>query len=246
MIISNPVGASRPSAPEVMPTRRIFAPNNPVYLRFTDNLHNEKMVLVTCMGLQGNSTLLSLEWSTASHQPYTPPSPGSRVQCYTISNGVLYRVMGRVEGIIQGEPLRLDLAAEDTCNGLNLRRHARFDAAGTLRLACVEHEGELCEFHPLSLDISLGGFGAVVQDRGWQAGEELLFELEFIPLQRPGSQLEFSMLGIAGSAVVRKRTAHSQTGLMRLGCEFIQLPEVEQRLLKLLLSAHGAALRSSG
>ena len=231
--------------PELLPTGQVFAIGTPVYMRYSDIISGQKMVLVDCLGLQGSSTVMSVEWGVAALLVSNPPPLGSRVLCYTIVGGVLYTVAGRIAGQVAGASLRLDLVVEDHCHGVSLRRHTRFTAKGELTLQKPGSGQPPSKLVPRVLDLSPGGLGAVLPDCGWQAGDRLNFTLSFIPEQTPGSKVEFSKLEISGQLAVRKCKEQTEPGLIRLGCEFIELPELDQRLLKLLITAHGAALRAS-
>ncbi len=231
------------AAPMVLPTAEVFVRGAPVYIRFTDWANQQKMVLADCLGLQGNSNVLSLSWNEAAAQVSAPPALGARVLCYTIVAGVLYTVSGRISGQVEAQRLRLDLAVDGNCQGVNLRRHTRFSASGTLTLRRAGATDVPQEFTPSSLDLSPGGMGVVLRDGGWQTGDSLEFALAFTPEQRDGGTLEFSTLDLSGTLVIRKRTELPEPDLVRLGCEFTQIAELDERLLKLLVSTHGAALR---
>jgi hypothetical protein len=222
----------------------VFTFGAPAYLRYLDQMHREKMVMVVSLGLQGRSTVLGLRWTDAAQEVAVPPNLGARVQCLAIVSGVLYTAIGRLSGVIMGAPLQLHVAVESKCHGLNLRRHVRFSAQGTLSITRPKIDLAPREFVPLALDISLGGFGAVLGDGGWHAGETVRFDLVFAPVPWPGNHLEFSYLTLAGTCVIRKRAPHPGSNLVRIGCQFAEISQEEHDQLRLLLSTHGTALRA--
>lgn len=225
-------------------TGEVFRAGSAVHLRIRFG-GLERMVPVTCQGVLAPDNLLVVQWSADAAARANLPRPNQELQCYALSNGVLYVVQGRVVQLGEGKLPEIQCQVEPLCMAKPLRRHQRFVVQGLVLLGDEAGEDELDGGEPYPLDISLGGFGLELPAVDIKVGQELPFALKLWVDDDGRAAVEHPVLELRGQAVVRNLRLDELGGTMILGLEFSRLADLQMASLQMWIAAHVSFLREA-
>ncbi|MBN2081013.1 PilZ domain-containing protein [bacterium] len=203
----------------------------------------EKMVPVMCMGVQGPEKELVVQWTEDSSEQAHLPQPGLAVQFYTVATGVMYIARGQVVNLSDGRLPRIRNKIDAVCLAVPLRQSPRYLVQGQVRIGEPGDNTAYRQNQPHAMDISLGGFGIQVHNRGWLAGQETGFQLK-IWVDR-GGQPDPAMpeLQLHGRITIRAVRPSDSPQLVNLGAEITELSRSQLNTLQMWLAAHEIYLR---
>jgi hypothetical protein len=225
-------------------TAEVFSTGMPVHLR--GNMGGaERMVPVTCVGVSPQGEELMLQWSEEASAQSAPPARGLPIQVYTVASGVLYVTSGEVSEITEGKVPLIRCETKDLCVAIPMRKYTRYQVRGQVRLGDVDQPHAYRQQEPESMDISEGGFGLPVPDRGWATGQEVGFHLR-VWVARGGEPLTaYPILELGGRAFIRNVRPTGNEGEVFVGLQFSSLLEIQEQALQLWLAAHVSFLREA-
>jgi len=203
----------------------------------------ETMVPVLCMGVQGPEKELVVQWTEESEEQAHQPKPGLGVQFYTVVVGVMYVARGTVAGLSDGRLPRIRNQVDQLCLAVKLRQNPRYAVHGQVRLGEPGDNTAYRQNQPHAMDVSLGGFGIQVQNRGWKVDQETGFQLK-LWLDRDGQpDLGMPQLQLHGRITIRAVRSSDSPQLVKLGVEFTELSQAQLNTLRMWLTAHEIYLR---
>ena len=230
--------------PNSAKTAEVFSTGMPVHLRGSMG-GAERMVPVTCVGVGPQGEELMLQWTEEASTQSQPPVQGLPIQVYTVASGVLYVTSGEVAEISQGSTPLIRCETKELCVAIPMRKHTRYRVRGQVRLGDVGQPNTYRQQDPETMDISEGGFGLPVPDRGWAAGQEVGFHLR-VWVDRGGEPLTaYPVLELGGRAAVRSVRPTGHEDEVFVGLQFTSLLEIQEQALQLWLAAHVSFLREA-
>jgi hypothetical protein len=225
-------------------TGEVFSAGSAVHLRIRFG-GLERMVPVTCRGLLEPDNLLVVRWSEDAAARANPPRPNQELQFYTLVNGVLYVVQGRVATVGDGTLPEIQCHVDPTCLVKPLRRHQRYQVQGQVLLGEADVGEEFDASQPLPMDLSLGGFGVELPAAEFEVSQELPFALKLWVDDDGRAAVEHPVLELSGHAVIRNLREDELGGTLILGLEFTRLAALQMASLQMWIAAHVSFLREA-
>jgi hypothetical protein len=203
----------------------------------------ENIVPVVCQGVQQPGHEIVIQWTEESSNQAHLPRVGQQVQFYTMTGGVLYVAKGQIVKLSEGRLPRIRSNVEQTCLAVPLRKHARYQVLGQVRLGEPGDKQAYRQKQLHGMDISLGGFGLEAPDRGWQVGQETGIQIVvWVGIDGQPAD-DFPQLELQGRAIIRNVRPEAKAGTVSLGLQFAEITESQLATLELWLLAHTAYLR---
>lgn len=225
-------------------TADVFCSGTNVHLRGRFSA-SEKIVPVVCMGVQGPRDELVIQWTEESSSQAHLPRLGQDVQFYAIIGGVLHIAKGEIIKLSEGRLPRIRSNVEQYCLVVPLRKHARYQVLGQVRLGEAGDAKAYRQKQPHAMNISQGGFGVTTPDRHWQLNQEIGFQFVlWVGIDDEPSD-EFPQLAMHGRAIIRNIRPAARKGAVSLGLQFVTISESQLATLELWLLAHAAFLREA-
>jgi hypothetical protein len=222
-------------------TFKVFLPGQRVYLQATVG-HAPLIALAELVTALPSESRVQLRWLATTALDGGAPDEGQLVRLSTGEKRILYVVEGRVITLHSGVLTSAIVEVPGQCPGYNRRRHPRYELTASAKAGPDAEHFAFAPASPVSIDLSLGGFGLRLPDPGWPVGLHIFYELEVQSGQTGSGLSAVPAIRLQGAAVIRRRVEQAN-GVILLGCEFEDLSGYRASVLEFWLDTFNVYLR---
>jgi hypothetical protein len=224
-------------------TFRVFLPGQRVYIQALSGAAPLLAMgeLVTTIPAEGK---LQLRWLAASALNGGVPLPGQRVRLSTGEKRILYVVEGVVASVIPDVMTSALISIEPACKGYNRRRHPRYDLRAYVKLGPGEGNYTFAPSQPVSVDLSIGGFGLRMPETGWAVDTRVHYELDVVVGETGSGINAVPAIRLQGEAEVRRRM-EQPNNVVLFGFEFVEMSGYRAGVLQFWLDTFNVYMRES-